>query len=476
MKLPPIRCAIFGLGMCALSGCSLPFDECLIEGRCDGGTGGARSCDPSSPEDWLVTFGGDGNQMVSAVAVDGCDGDAVVVGATSAAMTLQPSGENAAAGDLFVARIRADASTRFVAVVDATGGASAFDVAIDSDGSAIVVGELRGSADFGGELASSAGAMADAFVAAYSPSGAVRWVRTFGGDGHDDARAVAIDPGDGHVFVTGTHSPGASFFGETPATSDGDLYVLRLSPAGDAPAEGNRLWRMAGAGVQAGHALAVDDNRFYVAGTFFEELDSLVDAPTAGLAGSNGFVAGFAKDGGFLWRRTVMGDGEELAPRVALAAGSVIASVNVDGDISTGCNMHSASTGAIIVSGFDSAGGDCTTWRPLGGPGDDRATGLAVDGAGNPVVAGTYTDNMVTPDLDAEDSADIFVVALAGGETPVGAVRIAADGPADDAGGVAFGPGGARVLVGAFSDRIAQGNDAFDSDDGLDGFVMLTSP
>jgi hypothetical protein len=468
--------------------CTLEFDECLIEGRCGpssggGGGGGGRTCDAQPGGDWLATFGGVQTQQVLAVAIDACDGDVVVVGDMNEPLTVYPAGDSVAAiggaWDMFVARFTADGTLRFAKSFGSrtsTGEVRVRDVAIDDLGNAVVVGGFTGTVDFGAESTTSKMAQSDAFVASYSRDGEARWLLTFGGDLQDSANAVTIDPIDGTIWVTGEHSPSATFFGETPGGSSGDVFVLRMTPDGEKPGQGEFLWRLGGANTQIGQAIEVDAERAYVAGTFLDEIDPLVEPSIPGDLGSNAFVAAFAKDGANVWLNTIMDDSEEADPHLALAFGSLMVSTNINGPISTACGTHMPMTGAIVMSGFAPSDGSCAAWEPIGGVGDDLARGLAINTSGDLVLAGTYTADLVTPSLPAEDTADIFAVALSSELVPLTPERINANGLSDDVAGIAFGPAGDRLLVGRFSDRITQNNDIVTTDGAIDGFVMSTAP
>ena len=56
-----------------------------------------------------------------------------------------------------------------------------------------------------GAAQSQFGGGSDAFVAKYSPAGALLWATYYGGSGADGARAIAVDPS-GNVLVTGITS------------------------------------------------------------------------------------------------------------------------------------------------------------------------------------------------------------------------------------------------------------------------------
>jgi hypothetical protein len=98
----------------------------------------------------------------------------------------------------------------------------------------VVCGTFAGTADF--DVNTAAGVVAavgnDAFVARYSKTGALRWVKTFGTTGDQSATCVS-KTSSGDVLVAGpfdgTFSAGSSLFNAVGST---DIFVVRLSGSG----------------------------------------------------------------------------------------------------------------------------------------------------------------------------------------------------------------------------------------------------
>ena len=110
---------------------------------------------------------------------------------------------------------------------------------IDADGNVYSAGRFTGTVDFdpgaGVSVATSAGD-ADGFVTKFDRQGNFLWVRTWGGAGTDEVRALAVDA-TGGVYLAGSFSgtmdldPGVP---AVPATAKGanDLFVVKLNAAG----------------------------------------------------------------------------------------------------------------------------------------------------------------------------------------------------------------------------------------------------
>jgi hypothetical protein len=131
-------------------------------------------------------------------------------------------------------------------------GTSAYDgvndLTTDDEVCAIyVVGSTRAS------LAGAAG-LSDAFIARYSTTGALAWIRQFGTAAEDTASSVATDS-QHNVYVTGY--TGGTLPGSPNANQGAvDIYLTKYDQ------NGNRLWtRQLGSGAdEYGAGVAVDDN------------------------------------------------------------------------------------------------------------------------------------------------------------------------------------------------------------------------
>ena len=105
------------------------------------------------------------------------------------------------------------------------------DVAIDSNDNIYMLGDYRGTVDFGGgdETASNQN---DIFLVKFNSSGVFQWVYTAGGTGFDDSRALALDSND-NPYITGSYSNTVNFGGgNITAANTNDLFILKLNSSG----------------------------------------------------------------------------------------------------------------------------------------------------------------------------------------------------------------------------------------------------
>ena len=102
-------------------------------------------------------------------------------------------------------------------------------VKTDANGNVVITGCFPYSINLGGLPLISAG-MEDVFVAKYSSSGAHLWSERFGGSSFDQGIGLAVD-GTGHVVVTGTFMGTADFGGQVLSSAGSyDAFLLRLDP------------------------------------------------------------------------------------------------------------------------------------------------------------------------------------------------------------------------------------------------------
>ena len=109
-------------------------------------------------------------------------------------------------------------------------------VAMDPSGATYILGQYRGTVDFGGfQLTSvknsSGSSTIDIVVLKVSPAGTVVWAVSAGGPGLDRGNAMVLDKNK-QVYIAGKTTPGATFGAIKPKNFYGhdDWFVARLSP------------------------------------------------------------------------------------------------------------------------------------------------------------------------------------------------------------------------------------------------------
>jgi hypothetical protein len=184
---------------------SAGLDDCFV-----------RKLSPAGTELWTRQFGSPAQDRATAVTTDEA-GNVIVAGYTYGPM---PGQTYVGAWDAFVTKFSPEGVALWTSQFGTLLSDEVFGVAVDRTGTIFAAGNTEGSLP--GQT--SAGAW-DAFVRAFSPSGAGLWTLQFGSPATDEAVGVALDSS-GNIFVAGNTMgalPGQSNAG------DWDSFVVRLS-------------------------------------------------------------------------------------------------------------------------------------------------------------------------------------------------------------------------------------------------------
>jgi hypothetical protein len=398
-------------------------------------------------------------------------------------------------------------------------------VAVDAWGNTIIVGDFRGTVDFGGGVLTDAGNN-DIFVAKLDPDGAHIWSNRFGDGSTDNAHAVAVDAA-GNIFVTGRFM-GQLDLGGGPLINGGgyDAYFVKFSPdcaylwgrvpvspdyqsgtavAVDASGNGIFAWdRQAGnfAGMydtivnkydpdgtvlsigiygasdyQYTEGLAVDssENVFMTgsfAGTACFGCDSLVCAGPMDV-----YVAKIEPDNSCIWSSRFGDAGDQRAEAIAVdAAGNVIITGYFSSSVDFGGGaLSSAGDKAVFIAKFSPDGAH--RWSKGIGDGNMCAQAVAVDVSGNVIVAGFFDGSVDFGGgpLTSAGGSDIFLAKLGTDGAHVWSKRFG-DGSDQYANSVAVDASGNVIVTGRFMGTVDFGGGPLTSAGGMDIFVAKFKP
>ncbi len=320
------------------------------------------------------------------------------------------------------------------------------DLAVDAAGHAYVVG-ISSSTDFPTASAiqeKNAGSY-DVFVAMLSPSGAsLEYATYLGGSGEDGllrGLALALDA-QGNAYLTGTTNS-SDFPTRTPlqATYGGavDAFVAKIGSAGSALMYATYL---GGTSSEYGGDLAVDDvGQAYVVGTSFSQDFPTVNPLQPTLGGERDlFITKLTSDGGAMVYSTYLGGTAQDEGRGL--------TINADGQVYVTGHTHStdypvvhpvqatvAGGADVIMSHLDAAGTSLVSSTYVGGKGQDKGIGIAVDASSQVYVTGStgsadfpITANAAQP-TPGMAGVDAFVLKLPStGETLLYATYLGGDG------------------------------------------------
>jgi PKD repeat protein len=309
-------------------------------------------------------------------------------GTYSAQLTVTDN-RNATATDSAVVTVTPADPTLWGRRLGASTGDTVEAVAADASGNVVAVGAFRGSVDFGGTSVTSAGG-ADWFVAKYAPTGTLLWVKRMGGTTDDAAMHLAI-AANGDVVVTGRFS-GTASFGGSPLVASGSVDIALARYGG---ADGAHQWsrRFGGAYDDGGAAVAIDASGAIVLTGYFRGVADFGTGPLRVPFDSDldVFVAKFAANGTSLWSKNFVNSGNDRGYGVAVdGSGNVLVAGTFSNTIDLG-GLELNSPNALVdifVCKLDASGGHVWSRQIGSATGNEGAETVAVDGSGNVVVAG----------------------------------------------------------------------------------------
>ena len=363
---------------------------------------------------WQVRAGGPGIDTLTALALGGVDqvtlagtySTPAIFGATTLVGAFAANDYFAQVG---VPAVAAPSGTISYTGTSAIGGTSLTEssMAKDAAGNTYTAGTFGGTVNFApvGSTAVSlvSKGTSDAFLAKYSPTGALLWVRDLGGAAGNTAAAngVVVDAA-GNATLVGQFSGSAEF---NPGGASARLTgggVVGFAARYDA--SGNYVWARAFTDGVSESAKSVDldaAGNAYIAGVFwgsggrgnFGTTASGAAATAASVGyGSNGYVLKLDAAGNTVWANGFGGTSADQATRVAAdAAGNVYVAGILSGTATVGGTTLTSRGGTdVFLEKLSAASGSVQWATSFGGPGSDSTGGLAVDATGNVYLGGTF--------------------------------------------------------------------------------------
>ncbi len=237
----------------------------------------AAKLDSSGSLQWNTFMGAAGQDLGSAIAVDG-SGNVYVAGSSDATWGT-PVNNGPKAGswkyDAFAAKLDSSGSLKWNTFMGAHKGTYrddyGFAIAVDGSGNVYVAGDS--SKTWGSPVNAHEGGLGDAFAAMLNSSGYLQWNTFMGSSSYDTGDAIAVD-GSGNVYVAGTSS---ATWGspENDHTGTVDAFAAKLDSS-SGYLQWNTFMEASGSGYHRSAAIAVDGSEnVYVAGTINATLGTL---------------------------------------------------------------------------------------------------------------------------------------------------------------------------------------------------------
>jgi hypothetical protein len=300
------------------------------------------------------------------------------------------------AHDVFVASHTRAGAHRWSIAMGGPGGDLGLGIAVGADGTVYAVGRTMGGFD-PGDGAIPTLASEDVLVVALTASGVVRWSRTFGSSGFDQARGVVV-VGDA-VWVVGM-AGGDLDLGEGITASgfgNSDAFVAVLDAASGAP---RAIWPFGGAGGDGAEDLVVDAAgglhlTGYFSSTIVVGTTTLVSA-----GGADALLIHLAPDGAVRGAWQFGGTGNDYASEADLGAdGDLVFTGTFETTMDLGVTeLTSAGANDIFVLALDRFHRVRGATR-LGGAGADGAMSLAVTDDARVFVSGAIGGQVLLQEL-----------------------------------------------------------------------------
>ncbi|MCD6019742.1 MAG: hypothetical protein K0S53_2863 [Bacteroidetes bacterium] len=306
---------------------------------------------PAGALDWIRTGGGHDGDYAHAIAYNQANtiyiagevesGNALVTFPGST-ITLNPSGDN----DVFIAAYDLSGNLQWARRDGYWYNEKALGIACDNSGNIVICGYYRDTTKFGGTFIPSKG-QEDMFVAKYTATGTLLWMKHAGGPGEDEGKAVMCDAS-GNIYVCGMYSDGAVFGTTTYTTANTsfgkflDGYVAKYDPSG------TLLWVKTIVGDYDDVAWSITkDNggKIYVSGEYSgAKFDGTTDVWPVGR--QDAFVVCYDQNGNYQWVSHGGGPTDDRARGIGTDGTTIFM---------TGQYGLNSTFGSVSVTGVDSS-------------------------------------------------------------------------------------------------------------------------
>jgi hypothetical protein len=344
-----------------------------------------------------------------AIAVDSL-GDAYITGVVSKNGLATAGAYRSTIGgtqDAFVAKFNPTGSSLIYATyLGGAGSDTAYALAIDSTGNALVTGNTNtGEWTTPGAYDTTANGANDIFVAKINASGSqLLYATCLGGGGNDSAAGIAVDTA-GNAYITGgTSSSGWATDGayDTVLSNTSEAFAAKLDPSGS-----NLIYAtyLGFSGFSGGAGIAIDrEGNAYVAGATNVDGHATPGSYQETYGGNlDGFVAKINAPGTSLIYATYIG-GSNADRCTAIAVDSFGNAYLTGGTLSA----NFATSGAfdetpngnvdIFIAKLSPSGSSMLYASYLGGTAMDSAVSIATDTSGNAYIVGTTASpELATP-------------------------------------------------------------------------------
>ncbi len=293
------------------------------------------------------------------------------------------------------------------------------EIKIDHEGNLIVTGRFSGTQDFDpseGATLLTANATYDGYVAKYSPTYELIWVKSFGGNSSTYSNSFDVD-NSGNVYVAGYTLADSIAFGGTVLTTRGltDAFLAKLDSSG------NFLWAHTWGSSELDQAERVRvgaNGNVIVAGYYNGTIDANPGSGTftlASLGSADGYVSQFTSNGTFITSTSVGGPELDFIRQLEIdLEGNIYVGGPFGGSAQFGSHALTSAGGSDQFLMKMNPGGSVQWVRQVAGDGTAGSpTGLAIDENGSAILTSAFTGyinfGQGTPTLTAVANRSSYV-------------------------------------------------------------------
>ncbi len=350
----------------------------------------------------------------------------------------------------------------------------------DNSGNVYVAGKYEMNANFSDTILPNESSNHDIYVARYSSSGTLNWIRTGGGTLGDYAHGVACD--NTYLYVAGEIEgygnlitfPGSSI--TLNSVGDNDIFLSKYD------LNGNLLWAKSAGGNADDKALTVTYDNFgnmYIAGLFNDTATFGGTTTIYGAGGNDVFIAKYDPNGDLQWVHQAGGPGRDEAKSIKCdASGNIyICGMYADGAVFGNQTLSTPNTNSGHYSNTFlakySPSGTLSWVKTAGGDYDDVGWSITIDNSDKIYMTGEYNAYALFDSyhLTTSGNADIFV-ACYDGTGSVQWVRGAGGPLIDRARGIGCA-GSSIYITGQFGSTATFGNQTVTAADSSDIFIAV---
>lgn len=407
--------------------------------------------------EWFESFGGTDADIAEDVAADE-DGNVYVTGTFRDTITIGDEVLTAIPGttpdpttDIFVASFTPGGAFRWATAFGSDANEKPFGIATAPDGGVFVVGDAQGDIAFETSTLPALG-QGDLFAVKFDTDGEYQWAQNWGGMFTENARDIDVNAA-GDLFITGSWQ-GLFTAGNVTYTAETDWSAMEVLVLAIDGQSGGVKWVNSYNGflIDTGTAISADANGNVAVGVSFQyDVDIQGETFDAGES-FGGAIVKLDSSGSLQWVKRLEGDGDTEVLGIELADdGSVYATgvftntVNFGGeDLVNPVRGHD-----VFMLGLDTDGNHLYS-TSYGGEGFDQPLDMTARD-GTLYVTGRFDGEITFADTRLESMTDEYDIFVTSFEASSGKVRWARGfgGPlADQANGIAVGPGRGVYIAG----------------------------